>query len=532
MNGEEIKNPTRREFLSMVGAVGGAAVMYQAMGMMGLAQASPYSGPVKLGDAPLGTKVLVLGAGIAGMVAAMELRDAGYEVEVLEYRGVAGGRCWTLRAGDTYEELGGAVQTVDFAEGNYFNPGPWRVPYNHYGIIDYCRRLNVELEALIQINNMAYVHSTKAFGGKPVRYREINTDFRGHISDLLSKVTNQGALDEVLSEDDKKALLAGLRTFGALDADNRYVAGNAASGRRGYERAPGGGVDGAPIANDIMDLSTLLSSGLWSRLATSETLNSSMPIFQPKGGMDMIARAMAENLGELIKYEKRVTQIRQDDTGVTVVYEDMANGGEEITTTAAYAVCTIPFSILSQIDHDFSGPLSGVISSMSYNASIKVGLEFNRRFWEEDEHIYGGTTYTDLPISQISYPSNDYLSQKPGVLLGAYSWGATAYQFSSMSPEERISRTLEYGSQIHPQMKDEFKAGVAVAWHRVPWTLGCYGAWQDKDAQYADAVAMDRRIVCAGEHLSYLPAWMEGAVLSSLDAIGRLHQAATTELGK
>lgn len=101
-----------------------------------------------------------------------------------------------------------------------------------------------------------------------------------------------------------------------------------------------------------------------------------------------------------------------------------------------------------------------------------------------------------------------------------------------MSPEERISRTLEYGSQIHPQMKDEFKAGVAVAWHRVPWTLGCYGAWQDKDAQYADAVAMDRRIVCAGEHLSYLPAWMEGAVLSSIDAIGRLHQAATTELGK
>ncbi|WP_342669880.1 flavin monoamine oxidase family protein [Devosia elaeis] len=531
MDVDENKNPTRREFLSMVGAVGGAAVMYQAMGMMGLAQASPYSGPIKLDDAPAGTKVLVLGAGIAGMVAAMELRDAGYEVEVLEYRGVAGGRCWTLRAGDTYEELGGAVQKVDFAEGNYFNPGPWRVPYNHYGILDYCRRLDVELEALIQINNMAYVHSTKAFDGKPVRYREINSDFRGHISDLLSKVTNQGALDDVLSEEDKANLLAGLRTFGALNSDNQYVSGNAASGRRGYERPPGGGVDGAPIANEVLDVSTLLSSGLWSRLATSESLNSSMPIFQPKGGMDMIARAMAANLGDLVKYEKRVTQIRQDETGVTVVYEDMANDGAEVTTAADYAVCTIPFSILSQIDHDFSGPLSSVISTMSYNTSIKVGLEFNRRFWEEDEHIYGGTTYTDLPISQISYPSNDYLSKKPGVLLGAYSWGATAYQFSSMPPEERVSRALEYGSQIHPQMTEEFKAGVAVAWHRVPWTLGCYGAWQDKDAQYADGVAMDRRIVCAGEHLSYLPAWMEGAVLSSLDAIGRLHQAATGNAG-
>src|SRR5690606_23732376 len=198
-------------------------------------------------------------------------------------------------------------------------------------------------------------------------------DFRGHISDLLSKVTNQGALDDVLSEEDKANLLAGLRTFGALNSDNQYVSGNAASGRRGYERPPGGGVDGAPIANEVLDVSTLLSSGLWSRLATSESLNSSMPIFQPKGGMDMIARAMAANLGDLVKYEKRVTQIRQDETGVTVVYEDMANDGAEVTTTADYAVCTIPFSILSQIDHDFSGPLSSVISTMSYNTSIKVG---------------------------------------------------------------------------------------------------------------------------------------------------------------
>lgn len=519
--------PTRREFLTMVGAAGGAALMYQAMGMMGVAHASPYSGQIDLGQAPAGTKVLVLGAGIAGMVAAMELRDAGYEVEVLEYRDVAGGRCWTLRAGDTYEELGGETQTVDFAEGNYFNPGPWRVPYNHYGIIDYCRRLNVELEPLIQINNFAYVHSTKAFDGKPVRYREVNSDFRGHIADLLSKVTNQGALDELLSEEDKTNLLAGLRTFGALNSDNEYVSGNSASGRRGYERAPGGGVDGAPIANEIMDVSTLLSSGLWSRLATSETLNSSMPIFQPKGGMDMIARAMADNLGDLVSYNKRITRIRQDDDGVTVTYQDMANGDAEATATAQYCVCTIPFSILSQIDHDFARPLAAVIRSMSYATSIKVGLEFNRRFWEEDEHIYGGTTYTDLPISQISYPSNDYLSDKPGVLLGAYSWGATAYQYSSMPPEERIQRTLEFGSQIHPQMNDEFKAGVAVAWHRVPWTLGCYGIWQDKEAQYQDAVAMDRRVVCAGEHLSYLPAWMEGALLSSLDAITRLHTAAT-----
>jgi monoamine oxidase len=87
---------------------------------------------------------------------------------------------------------------------------------------------------------------------------------------------------------------------------------------------------------------------------------------------------------------------------------------------------------------------------------------------------------------------------------------------------------LEYGSQIHPQYLKEFKCGVAVAWHRVPWVQGCYGKWSDElRAQHYQAMAqVDGRIVLAGEHLSYLPAWQEGAVLSSLDAIQRLHAKA------
>lgn len=107
---------------------------------------------------PGGQRVLVLGAGLAGMTAAMELRAAGYEVEILEYREKAGGRCWTLRSGDVYTEMGCATREVDFEEGNYFNPGTWRIPYNHYAILDYCRRLGVELQPFIQVNHNAYLH--------------------------------------------------------------------------------------------------------------------------------------------------------------------------------------------------------------------------------------------------------------------------------------------------------------------------------------------------------------------------------------
>jgi monoamine oxidase len=62
------------------------------------------------------------------MLAAYELRKAGYQVQILEFQDRAGGRNISLRGGDTLTELGGAVQKVQFAPGNYINPGPWRIP--------------------------------------------------------------------------------------------------------------------------------------------------------------------------------------------------------------------------------------------------------------------------------------------------------------------------------------------------------------------------------------------------------------------
>jgi len=91
-----------------------------------------------------------------------------------------------------------------------------------------------------------------------------------------------------------------------------------------------------------------------------------------------------------------------------------------------------------------------------------------------------------------------------------------------MQPDERLEWALRQGAKIHPQYRDEFKTGVSVVWHKVPWVLGCSGVWENRD-YYEDAIKIDNRVVCAGEHLSYLPAWQEGAILSSLDAISRLH---------
>jgi len=80
------------------------------------------------------------------------------------------------------------------------------------------------------------------------------------------------------------------------------------------------------------------------------------------------------------------------------------------------------WSILGQIPMNVGAPMTQAISAVPYCTGLKVGLQFKRRFWEEDEQIYGGVTYTDLPIGQISYPSSRYFDSGKGVLLGAYIW--------------------------------------------------------------------------------------------------------------
>src|ERR1700755_1578394 len=214
MDGEPKVAMSRRDLFALIGTVAGSAAMYQAVTSLGFAAESTYEGPIRLSGDPKGASVLVLGAGLAGMTAALELRAAGYKVQVLEFNSRPGGRNWTIRGGDRFTELGGATQTCGFEEGLYLNPGPWRIPYHHCALLDYCKRLGVAVEPFIQLNHNALLHGSDAFGGKPQRIRDIKTDFQGHVSELLAKATQQGKLDEAVSAEDKAILLQALRSWG------------------------------------------------------------------------------------------------------------------------------------------------------------------------------------------------------------------------------------------------------------------------------------------------------------------------------
>src|ERR1700716_914747 len=254
---------SRRDLLSLIGAVSGSAAMYHAMTSLGFASDSGYKGPIKLDGDPKGASVLILGAGLAAMPAALELREAGYQVQILEFNSRAGGRNWTLRGGDSFTELGGFKQTCEFEQGLYINPGPWRIPYHHRALLDYCKRLGVTLEPFIQLNHNALLHGTNAFGGKPQRVRDIKTDFQGHVSELLAKVTQQGKLDEAVSAEDKEMLLQAMKSWGALDGSYAYKASLIAADVRGYAKDPGGGLGAAPLAGEPLKLPDILQSQLW-----------------------------------------------------------------------------------------------------------------------------------------------------------------------------------------------------------------------------------------------------------------------------
>ena len=126
----------RRDFITAVAASAGS--VYAAMKALDLldkpatAQDSPSGRvPFQLQPTNANKRVIILGAGLAGMCSAYELGKVGYDCQILEARDRSGGRCWTLRGGDSFTEIDGQTQTVQFDSDLYFNTGPARIPYHH-----------------------------------------------------------------------------------------------------------------------------------------------------------------------------------------------------------------------------------------------------------------------------------------------------------------------------------------------------------------------------------------------------------------
>ena len=522
---------TKRQLLQYVGSVAGAAGVYRTMAALGMLGVSSLTGcssgsavSQSMGD---GRRVVILGAGIAGLVAAYELDKMGYECTILEATARAGGRSLTVRSGDRMEEFN-STQRVEFDDDDdlYANMGPARIPYHHETILGYCKSLGVPLEIFVNDNRGAFFQSPGSFGGMPVTGRELHAAQRGYMAELLAKAVNRGALDQELTADDKGNLLAMLGDFGIDPDDPAYTGSNRAGYDGMYVNA---GLGGAMPVQPLSRGDVLGFDLPWFFVSWGQSLDQQATLFQPVGGMDKIVEAFKARVGHLIRYESVVEEItNQTGGGVRVAYSYRGSMMEPFN--ADYAVCTIPATVLTDIPNNFSQPTKDAIADTLYDSAVKIAFQGRSRFWETEDLIYGGISWTSInDVVQIWYPSNGYHRDK-GIILGAYIFGVrgfeqdTALRFAAMSPAQRLAAAIAAGERIHPGYGNKVEAGVSRAWSEVPYQKG---SWPDFEQAPVEALKQpDGAVHFAGDITSALSGWQEGSALSALAAVEAIQRQA------
>ncbi len=515
---------SRRDFLTRVGIAGGYGAAFTLMQSLGLLPAMATTGEkAELRKVPgNGTSVVILGGGIAGLVSAYELGKLGYRCTLLEAReSRVGGRNWTVRNGTKVEFIDGFTQTCTFEEGNYQNVGPARLPSIHTTMLGYCKELGVPLEVEINTSRCALMQADHLNEGKAVQERQTVNDTRGHVSELLAKAVNQGALDQDLDKDDKEKMLAFLRQYGDLTPEYLFKG----TQRSGFKIPPGAGKQG-PVAIDPLPMHALLDADLWQGMLAEEMIDWQATMFQPIGGMDQIPKAFGKKLGDVVRYGADVREISKTASGVTVHYLDRKSGKME-TVTADYCVCAMPLTVLKTVKANFSPEVSQIIEQCSYDHGYKIAWEA-RRFWEQDYNIYGGLSYLQQTIPVVWYPSANLFSPT-GIVVSGYSI-ENGMPFGKLpTVEAKLEASRQAIEHLHPGCSKELSKPIYVNWGMVPYNLGAwisgFGRGRSSGGTFVSVERLlepDGRIYFAGDHTSHLVGWQEGAALSAYRTINQI----------
>ena len=520
---------TRRKLIDNIARLGGAAAVYEALVAWDFlqpptAQAAPLELPRGSGA---GKKVLILGAGVAGLCAAYELDRAGYDCEILEASARAGGRSLTLRRGDKFSELGGETQECRFDAGLYLNAGPGRIPHHHTHVIDYCRRFGVALQPYIFASRANLMHTDQLGNGRTMQVRRALYDLQGHVAELLDKCVVKPDIDLPIARDDLAKFRDMLARFGDLTKTERngetvYTYKNA-SGRAGYEVPPGlGNEPGRPLSP--LKLDDILRSNVWDDYIFREAeFFWQTSLLEPAGGMDNFFKGFLRqkvrrkgSIGNLVRTGSKVTAIDVAADKVTVAFTER---GRARSLTADFCISTIPVPIFKTLKTNLPVPYMEAARKLPTMAAGKVGWQAER-FWEAKDQIYGGISWTTDVITQIWYPSFGYLSPK-GTLTGAYMYGAAALEFCAKPVAERLRVAKEQGDKLHDGYSRYVEHGMAIGWHNMEFErMG----WADESDPAFGALAQtltapQGRFLMAGDQLTYWSGWQEGAILSSLAAV-------------
>jgi len=449
-------------------------------------------------------RVIIIGGGIAGLVAAFELVRQGHEPLILEAQHRVGGRVRTIR---------------DFAPGLYAEAGAMRIPRVHDLTLAYCDLFGLELRPFVMGNpkTLVYINGQRM----TVEEADANPDkLPFDLADHEKGKTWTALWNEATAEFREQYEKGGQESLDELLHQYDQYSTREFLVMRGFS-------EGALELYGVMSFREAnMNAAVVEQLR--EIVGRSFEDMQEiAGGMDLLPRAFYENLKPYVRFGAAVTAIEQSPESVTVHYRGPAGRS---SVTGDYAICAIPFSVLRDVETlgtPFSRPKQKAIRELNYNASGKILFQTRHRFWEDEDGIVGGTTVTDLPIRRICYPSFSDPNEERGTLLASYTWGQDALRWGAMDAEDTIEQALEDVAQIHPSITSEFEVGAVQNWYDDPWARGAFALFEPEQQTrlQESIVAPEGRIHFAGEHTSLYHAWIQGALESGIRAAREIHEA-------
>ncbi|MEY2193160.1 flavin monoamine oxidase family protein [Neobacillus sp. BF23-41] len=443
--------------------------------------------------------IIIIGAGMAGLVAASLLKEAGHNVTILEANNRIGGRVYTLRA--------------PFSENLYFNAGAMRIPDTHHLSFEYINKFKLPTNLFINRtpSDILYVNGTKTrlnvYEGNPSILKfPVAPNERGKSSQELLLSVLQPIIN-FINQDPVKNWPLIEKQYSSLAFGtflNSYFS-----------------IGAIDMIGVLLDLEAFMGMTFIEVLREIIILISSKAFYEITGGMDRLPLAFLPQLKENIVFNQKMMKISQYQNSVTIHCKHQLTA-ENFMIPGDLAIVTIPFSTLRFVKFDPYDSISYykrvAIRELNYMGSTKIGIEFKSRFWEK-EGQQGGKSITDLPIRFTFYPSYGIGTPGPAVIIASYLWADEALTLESLPEKEQLHYALMNLAEIYgPQVYSEFVTGTSFSWSKNPFSCGAFTSFEPgQDSElYPYISTAEGRVHFAGEHTSLTHGWIQGAIESGI----------------